>query len=50
MTYALKCVARLTGGDRKKIYREGLSLCRLNSMAVGLGGIMEEDNLEMVLL
>ena len=27
MTYALKCAARLTGGGRKKIYREGLSLC-----------------------
>jgi hypothetical protein len=26
MTYALRCAARLTGGGRKKIYREGLSL------------------------
>jgi hypothetical protein len=27
MTYALRCAARLTGGGRKKISREGLSLC-----------------------
>jgi hypothetical protein len=26
MTYALRCAAHLTGGGRKKIYREGLSL------------------------
>jgi hypothetical protein len=27
MTYALRCAACLTGGGRKKISREGLSLC-----------------------
>jgi len=46
MTYALKYAARLAGGSRKKIYREGLSLCHAQFNGLHHGGIMEEDNRE----